>query len=655
MLEANDRLLETLLKMRLSIPRAQRPYTWEEEQRNEFWSDLNSYLTRADVNNSKSDEEFFIGSFLFLKDLSNDDSYQVYDGQQRITTLYLLYISIWYQAKELEDEYNKNKDNNNIEIGKSELFEKYYGDKIDKLSVFIYNNISSNQSKRITTEFFFTPHEKLIPVFKKLWEFENWSWDFSNSMDPTKVPYHEVDKTLKFFRDRIKEIGEGIEHSDQSEYHAEFYYKLNQLADKIDKIKYVEMIIESNDEAGRLFEGLNARGKPLNVSDLLKNFLFGIVIDKKYDDEEVKLSSLEKKWEDILKKSTEIPDEVSIGKASEEMLKHFAQMLTKDPIGINNTYRVLKEHINNKMETENDWGPIQFLEEFAEFANIYNLLRVQTTIHHSDLKNIVGDLGKDILYDTYIAFKYFKDLKLVVFTSSICSLILAIKHQRITAKQLSRILKILRNYHVINKVVCKRGSNEIDSDLKLLSFKLYENEFSNDDSEKFINAIKTTVVDKDTFVENFSGLRYGSASVNKSILYILLKIEMDSCEDSTDKQRYEISEDNWSLEHWLAIKAENEEGQESDLLKDFDGENFSHIHKLGNLLPLKLKKNKNLSNKEPSNKINLFDITKNGDEHMRKFISDYEKYHDNWNRQTINNRTNQLASDIYSTQFSIEL
>ena len=67
------------------IPEYQRAYVWDSDQVNELLDDLwFAYET-------KRDSEYFLGS-LVLKNLNNNDfdEYEVLDGQQRLTTLYLL-------------------------------------------------------------------------------------------------------------------------------------------------------------------------------------------------------------------------------------------------------------------------------------------------------------------------------------------------------------------------------------------------------------------------------------------------------------------------------------------------------------------------------------------------------------------------------------
>lgn len=71
-------LLET---GRFVVPDFQRNYAWEAKQVNEFWNDL-EFITQ-------NSHQHFVGSVILLSEEGNSD-YQVIDGQQRLTTIFIL-------------------------------------------------------------------------------------------------------------------------------------------------------------------------------------------------------------------------------------------------------------------------------------------------------------------------------------------------------------------------------------------------------------------------------------------------------------------------------------------------------------------------------------------------------------------------------------
>ena len=69
---------------RFRIPRYQRPYSWEQEIIDDFWQDTIV----------AEDNDYFIGSFVFWFDAVFDDLFYVVDGQQRLTTITILFAVI---------------------------------------------------------------------------------------------------------------------------------------------------------------------------------------------------------------------------------------------------------------------------------------------------------------------------------------------------------------------------------------------------------------------------------------------------------------------------------------------------------------------------------------------------------------------------------
>ena len=63
------------------IPRYQREYAWEDKEIIQLIDDINGI---------KSSENYYIGSLIVSRARENSERYEVVDGQQRLTTLYLL-------------------------------------------------------------------------------------------------------------------------------------------------------------------------------------------------------------------------------------------------------------------------------------------------------------------------------------------------------------------------------------------------------------------------------------------------------------------------------------------------------------------------------------------------------------------------------------
>ena len=77
------RTLDDVLKLGFFfVPRFQRPYSWEEQQIEEFWQDCVVDQTES---------EYFIGSLVLYKE---GGRYGIVDGQQRLTTVTMILCAV---------------------------------------------------------------------------------------------------------------------------------------------------------------------------------------------------------------------------------------------------------------------------------------------------------------------------------------------------------------------------------------------------------------------------------------------------------------------------------------------------------------------------------------------------------------------------------
>lgn len=118
------------------IPVYQRGYDWTENEIIQFIDDINDYKK----NNS---QEYYIGTLIVNK---NKNIFEVVDGQQRLTTLFLLYSFLEIETnKSLSFEFREKSDNTlnnlsketeecdiNLIKGKNIIEEKFQSEKIDK-------------------------------------------------------------------------------------------------------------------------------------------------------------------------------------------------------------------------------------------------------------------------------------------------------------------------------------------------------------------------------------------------------------------------------------------------------------------------------------------------------------------------------------------
>lgn len=92
-LEAHDKLIREIFEgsYQFEIPDYQRPYAWTTEQATELFDDLYSAMQDARANGATS--QYFLGSIVLIKN-DRDPKAMVVDGQQRLTTLTILFAAL---------------------------------------------------------------------------------------------------------------------------------------------------------------------------------------------------------------------------------------------------------------------------------------------------------------------------------------------------------------------------------------------------------------------------------------------------------------------------------------------------------------------------------------------------------------------------------
>lgn len=209
----------------LSIPIYQRKYSWTEKECNQLFEDI------IRVGTTEDEKNHFIGSIVYMKMKAHIDGPITYlmiiDGQQRITTIFLLISA-------LADYLFKNENEN---IMSPENLINYY----------LMNNRESGELryKLILTD---DDKDSLIKIIDNL-----------NTDD--KVPFDDDDservvENYKFFVKKISDENVGI-----------IYHGLTKLLDI-----YIALQ-QDKDSPQLIFESLNSTGLGLSKADLIRNYI----------------------------------------------------------------------------------------------------------------------------------------------------------------------------------------------------------------------------------------------------------------------------------------------------------------------------------------------------------------------------------------------
>lgn len=198
------------------VPLFQRRYSWSDVQCYQLWSDILDIIKYQKNNH-------FLGTLVVVPDkASKINKFRVIDGQQRLTSLTILFIAL------------------------RDFVEKEFND-ID-FNIEYINELIINEHKK-EKEYY-----KLILTDKD----EQSLFDLIDK----KYNYNLSENITKAYNNFYKWI-----------YNCKDYVDYNLLYDTIKKLVFVVISIDNEDNPQGIFESLNSKGETLSQFDLIKNFI----------------------------------------------------------------------------------------------------------------------------------------------------------------------------------------------------------------------------------------------------------------------------------------------------------------------------------------------------------------------------------------------
>lgn len=242
--------------VRYEIPKFQRDYTWEIEQWDDLWYDIN-------VLRKNEESDHYMG-YLVLQ-TSENKNFQIIDGQQRLTTLSVMILVVLKCLKDLADG-NVDTDNN---LKRIEALRSSYIGFLDPVTLISNNKLKLNRN----SDDYYRQH---LVLLKEL--------PLRNINSSEK----QLRDCFNWYYDRIKKeftTGESL---------AAFIDNLS------DKLFFTRISVSDDFNAFKVFETLNARGVQLSAADLLKNYVFSVVDATKPHSSEIE--ELELLWSNVVGK-----------------------------------------------------------------------------------------------------------------------------------------------------------------------------------------------------------------------------------------------------------------------------------------------------------------------------------------------------------------
>lgn len=227
-----------------AVPRYQRDYKWGLEEAKELIDDIRNYIRN-------SNENLFLGTLIFQA--PKDEIINIVDGQQRITTLLILLLACRTQAKKVNPDL---------------------ATKINDKIAFVEETTAKVSGSRLIAS------DSIRTVIDFMCNNE---WD--GARFPEKINSKSVKKAVSKIKPIYNNFHDAIEDFNEVQL-GEF---LKALYDS-----YVFRVeVQSEMEALSVFERTNARGLDLEISELLKTYLFAN-----------KVEGLEEAWEQIVENSS---------------------------------------------------------------------------------------------------------------------------------------------------------------------------------------------------------------------------------------------------------------------------------------------------------------------------------------------------------------
>jgi hypothetical protein len=391
---------------------------------------------------------------------------------------------------------------------------------------------------------------------------------------------------------------------------------------------YVARIEVADDaEALKIFERTNARGLDLDISELLKNFLFS-----------QKVNDIEVLWDKIVKNS---------GGTILRMLKYF-YVSKRGYISKPKLYQNLKSY-------EREVTAAVLTQKLANFSDFYRVVKLPGD---GPVEEYFADLGFTALTDSKDRYQKInrsltalREFGVIQFCPVAYAAIECIERTESLsdvgcAKAFIRLMDNFERYHFINTAICSRLGNEVEQ--KYAEACVTYSKATNfiQTTDKFLRDLRLSLAPKEEFIANFSRLDYDQDPLSL-LMYIFDRFNNQGLDPGQGPKIFDpdtrARRREFNVEHILPKTPDAPyKHSKADLAK---------LNNIGNLLALYFRDNSGLGNDLPAQKIERLksDLAHNTQNLtiVKKFLNNYGDVGANWNADTITQRATDMASEAY--------
>lgn len=495
----DEKNIRSLLKSgcRFVIPRFQREYSWDKKNYQEFFGDM---VNNLNVLNGKiCDDQYFLGTMLFIGNFAEkpDKPIEVVDGQQRLTTITILFSVLSDRFREIGEDtlskqlfnYIMTTDDNGTAVRVLQSRSSY--------PYFLY--FIQDREKKVSEE----PSSEEEICIKETYEY---FWK-QTSEDMLK-------KMLK------KKMGDDVVDA------LEYMDILKALRDQVLDCTFISIAAADKDQANKIFAILNAKGKRLIYIDLIKNKIFEELKDG------VEGVFAEECWK-------EIKDILNSGNETVGLATFYRHYWTSkyNKCNANALYDSFVKKINKNGNTYR-----QFLEELR--LNAKNYMKIINP-KREDYNN-----RKEYFWLVQSLNTMNKTFNVVQTRIALLALYDVKERNIISADQFKRAVLAMENFHFAFTAICSLRTNNLESiyshfavALRKCSNKMEANIVV---QQKLIDQLNKIYPTYDLFLARFKELYFSKndSPVNPKTKYVVYKLNAYFGER-------EIFEQDGSIEHIL--------------------------------------------------------------------------------------------------------
>ncbi|MCL6448921.1 MAG: DUF262 domain-containing HNH endonuclease family protein, partial [Armatimonadetes bacterium] len=528
------------------VPPYQRSYAWTEKQLEDIWQDME---------NLREVSSHFMGTLIF-KPSSEPGSFEIVDGQQRLTTLVILFACACRFLRR----------QTGFEDASWEIFEKYVCG--------CHERRPSYGLRRLQLA---PPNDNDFFWYCVL------SPEPQRTRDPETPGQVRLQKARNYFDQKISQV-----------YGNEGQSLRTFLEDIAEKMVFLTYQVKDNKTAGVVFETINDRGKPLSELDKIKNYL--LYLAARIPDA-VAARDLEAAvgaaWEKILRNLYRIEGYAEDTVDLENSLARYHWIVLTGVYNVYDIYRALKEkHLDEKNRTLYSVEVLRhardYVESLVEAADLYAGLRKPDLARFGAARGAAGQYFEPLNDPAIGTMANFAPLLMAVF-------------KRFMPGSSGDVCEVLRLCYLFSwraYRVCNRRSDAGIGTLSSLAYRLWHDQTGLEEVTASLKQLIEYYGGDNTFVDN---LQRNTLS-GPERRYFLYRWELHLAQQSRQSSLLDWKEArNMQIEHvWPQIPPPGSDyGNWRPELKE---KHNKIMDLLGNLILLDQSWNASLSNRLPCQK-----------------------------------------------------